>query len=185
MQLQDRIGHRYGKLTVISRAPNSTTTHGARWNCRCDCGTDVVVFGRNLTTGMSRSCGCSRGRGTASKFWRGTGEISRSYWSRTERGAKTRSISFEISIEDAWKLFLYQGRRCALTGLPLVFGALHRISGPLGTASLDRIDSQRGYTSNNVQWVHKDVNNMKQGLPEVEFVRLCSLVATKGITDGS
>ena len=37
------------------------------------------------------------------------------------------------------------------------------------TASLDRIDSSKGYTEDNIQWVHKDVNQMKMDLPEQRF----------------
>jgi hypothetical protein len=41
------------------------------------------------------------------------------------------------------------------------------------TASLDRIDSKVGYTKNNVQWVHKDVNNAKQDFEEDYFFNMC------------
>jgi len=37
------------------------------------------------------------------------------------------------------------------------------------TASLDRINSSKGYTLDNVQWVHKTVNIMKQGLSDEDF----------------
>lgn len=45
------------------------------------------------------------------------------------------------------------------------------------TASLDRIDSNRGYTQDNVQWVHKDVNKMKMDLNQQIFVELCRAIA--------
>ena len=41
-----------------------------------------------------------------------------------------------------------------------------------GTASLDRIDSKKGYTIDNIQWVHKDVNKMKMDLQEEDFFRI-------------
>lgn len=37
------------------------------------------------------------------------------------------------------------------------------------TASLDRIDSLKGYTIDNVQWIHKHINYMKIDLTEQEF----------------
>lgn len=56
MELNDLTGQRFSRLVVISRAPN----HGRRtmWNCRCDCGNEVVVRAENLQSGNSKSCGC-------------------------------------------------------------------------------------------------------------------------------
>ena len=44
------------------------------------------------------------------------------------------------------------------------------------TASLDRIDSSKGYTKNNVQWLHKDINIMKRDFPEEKFLFLCKQI---------
>lgn len=41
------------------------------------------------------------------------------------------------------------------------------------TASLDRIDSNIGYIKDNVQWVHKHVNQMKWNFDEDYFIDLC------------
>ena len=43
-------------------------------------------------------------------------------------------------------------------------------------ASLDRIDPNIGYKRDNIQWVHKDINRMKQHYPEVYFVEMCGKV---------
>lgn len=48
----DRAGKRYGRLTAIKRI------YGQTWRCRCDCGNIVLVDGRNLDSGHTRSCGC-------------------------------------------------------------------------------------------------------------------------------
>ena len=45
-----------------------------------------------------------------------------------------------------------------------------------GTASIDRINPNQHYTINNIQWVHKDVNNMKFSLDEDCFLYLCKLI---------
>ena len=44
------------------------------------------------------------------------------------------------------------------------------------TASLDRIDQNKGYEIGNVQWVHKDVNLMKMYLDEKYFIGLCGKI---------
>lgn len=43
--------------------------------------------------------------------------------------------------------------------------------------SLDRIDSNKGYIENNIQWVVKEINFMKNNLTEKEFFILCNSVS--------
>ena len=45
------------------------------------------------------------------------------------------------------------------------------------TASLDRIDSEKGYVAGNVHWVHKTVNKMKMEFSVDDFVSVCKEVA--------
>ena len=52
----DLTGQKYGRLTIIDRAPN--TSQGTTWNCICDCGKQVQVSTRSLRSGNTKSCGC-------------------------------------------------------------------------------------------------------------------------------
>lgn len=56
MQLQDLTGKRFGRWTVLSRAPNRDKE--VYYNCRCDCGTEREINARSLRKGTSLSCGC-------------------------------------------------------------------------------------------------------------------------------
>ena len=47
------------------------------------------------------------------------------------------------------------------------------------TASLDRIDSSKGYVEGNVQWVHKMINMSKQQYSQEEFIDMCKAVANR------
>ena len=58
----DRVGKRFGKLTVISQAPGRSSDGMAKWLCRCDCGKEKVVRGGNLRPGVQHSCGCHIGK---------------------------------------------------------------------------------------------------------------------------
>lgn len=53
----DRIGKRYGRWLVVSRAPNGEKGR-VFFNCRCDCGKEASVRGDILHNGGSQSCGC-------------------------------------------------------------------------------------------------------------------------------
>jgi len=61
----NRIGKKYGMLTVVDLALPIITPSGERqtaWLCRCDCGGECVVCGNDLKRGHVKSCGCLRGK---------------------------------------------------------------------------------------------------------------------------
>ena len=70
-------------------------------------------------------------------------------------------------------IYLKQNKLCALTGHPINFS---RIYSKKQIASLDRIDSNKGYIENNVQWVHKDINKLKTDFNSDTFLKLCYMV---------
>ena len=55
-KLVDLTGQRFGRLTVIERT--ASTNKNAKWLCRCDDGNYVSVFGMDLKSGKTQSCGC-------------------------------------------------------------------------------------------------------------------------------
>lgn len=172
------VGQRFGKWVVLSRGEN--TKHGrTRYWCRCACGKEALVASLHLRRGSSTSCGCSRSN-VGTKQWGGVGKLSLTYWREIERGANgskgRRELEFSISMDEAWALFEAQRGRCALSGEPIGFA-----HGKRQTASLDRIDNTRGYTSDNVQWVHKHVNRMKGTLNQERFLELCKCIARRAI----
>lgn len=64
MKLDDLTGKRFNRWTVIKRVGTyySPARDGVTptYLCRCDCGTERVVIGRNVKYGLSKSCGCLR-----------------------------------------------------------------------------------------------------------------------------
>ena len=54
-------GTKFGKLTVIERAPDrieKSGHHRSRFHCLCECGKEVDVDASKLKNGHTRSCGC-------------------------------------------------------------------------------------------------------------------------------
>ena len=94
-------------------------------------------------------------------------QISGKYWNRIVYIAGKRNLPITISVEYAWSLF---NGKCALSGRPIRFRELRQ---QFQTASLDRIDSTKGYIEGNVQWIHKDFQNFKMNRSEKEFVGMC------------
>lgn len=166
----DHTGKVFGRL--IAKRPTSERIRGQiAWECECTCGEITLVGATDLKAGLKKSCGCL----TA---WKGYGEISGAYWCHLRTMAEKRSIPLEITIEQAWALFLKQERKCAYTGWLLKFRRDFAY-GRGQSASLDRIDSSRSYTPDNIQWVHLKINLMKGTLSHDEFLALCASVQLK------
>jgi hypothetical protein len=172
-------GRTFGKLTVT----RMFGTNGKRvlWEAECECGNRRAFQSDNLLSGHSKSCGCiGRATGKHSFNWAGYGDISGFMWNKMKRNAADKGRRFTISIRSAWRLFLLQGRKCALSGAQLHFASSTKFhSNGVTTASLDRIDSSKGYTKGNVQWIHKSINQMKSDLPQRLFIDMCLAVASK------
>jgi hypothetical protein len=81
MKLADRVGRKYGRLTVISRS-GSDKWGNAEWLCSCDCGNEKVVNGTLLNSGDTRSCGClvsDSKKGPKNPRWRGGKTMTNGY----------------------------------------------------------------------------------------------------------
>ena len=143
----DIVNKKFNRWTVISKAPNDKTGH-TRFLCKCECGNTSLVLRQNLISGTSKSCGClakelssKRAKhGEAVKLtklyaaWRNMNNRCRykgdaSYQYYGERG---------IKVCDRWKKF--ENFR---DDMP---------SHPGEGYSLDRIDSNAGYSKDNCRW---------------------------------
>lgn len=111
--------------------------------------------------------------------WSGYEGISGSFINRLKRGAVKRKHEFNLTIEYLWELLVVQDFKCALSGIPITLSTVRKeLNATKSSASLDRIDSSKGYIIGNVQWLHVKINMMKQQLSQAEFVDLCSKVAS-------
>lgn len=145
--------------------------------CLCNCGNTTLMQYSRLTSRNTKSCGCLFKEsiiGNSNPSWTGGKHVPGWYYNKMQRkylGKKAHNVSVSIDYID--KLFCVQNKKCALTGIELSFGKnLKKV-----TASLDRIDSSKGYIEGNLQWVHKDINNMKQLHTQEKFIKLCIMVA--------
>lgn len=173
------IGQKFNLLTVIEDTGKraSGRHHGEKiWKCLCDCGNFNELATSRLTLSSTKSCGClQRRRKDKSPNWRGFGQISADVWYRINSEAQGRKIDFSLTIEEAWDQFEKQNGICSLSGLKLKFPEKSKEKSK--TASLDRIDSSKGYTKDNIQWVHKDINWMKNRFDQNYFIEMCKRIA--------
>ena len=168
-------GKTFGKLTVLYKTRVSRRNIRF-WKCSCSCGKKITknFSSRQLLLGEVTSCGCLKNpTGKDHPSFKGYRDIYGGFWNQIKNGASVRGIPFDIDIEFAWSLFEKQNKKCILSGRELTMGKQSRKNPIERTASLDRIDSKKGYNINNVQWVHKTINFMKRDLSQEEFIQFC------------
>jgi len=171
-KFKDLTGKRFGRLTVLKFT--KMNQHGRTcWLCLCDCGIEKEVWGECLGK-YTKSCGCYRDE----IAFKGCGDISITFYKTTRRGAIERGLEFSITIEDIWELYLKQNRKCALSGQELRFikGYTNKHRRNIQNASVDRTNNNLGYTKENIQIVHKDINKMKQHFDNDYFIQTCKLI---------
>lgn len=175
---EDLSGRQFGYLKVIRgchwkefNTPKSKTM----WLCECECGKIRLVDSYDLTHNKIVSCGCKNGEG----LYGGVGDLSGAYYHSCKRGAFCRNLEFSVSKEFLWNLFLQQNKKCALTGLDIQLQKHYKLDHHKQTASLDRIDSSKGYIEGNVQWVHRDINFLKGNRNEQYLYDICLKICNK------
>lgn len=81
-----------------------------------------------------------------------------------QQHSKAKNRDFTITLADVLDCLVRQDNRCALSGIHFTEDR---------KPSLDRIDSNCGYTPNNIQLVLKEVNIMKSNFKQDDFIELC------------
>lgn len=189
------IGEIFGNYIVIDNDIELSKDYKVKYHVKCSCGKIEFVRGYFLRKGRQICCKSCRSKinyqnaintnkkiGFIKYGHSGVGDITKSVYGVIKRNAKRRNFiwSKELTIEYLWNLYLQQNKKCALSGLDIYFTD-KRIGGNINyqfmNASLDRIDSSIGYTKDNIQWVHKDVNMMKLNHSEKYFIDLCKKIS--------
>ena len=188
--INDLTNERFGNLEVL-RMEYINRYGRFLWWAICKCHIckreDYIIKPSDLKNGYKNleNCGCDRNyifekqRGKNNKKFAGFEEVHGRYVSNIKRRAKKHKLDFDLSAEFLWNLYLKQNKKCALSGVELIFdlpGNKEYKYFESGNASLDRIDSSKGYTKDNVQWVHKDINLMKMYLKQDNFINWCRTI---------
>ena len=96
--------------------------------------------------------------------------------------AKRRNIQVDITIQDVYNLYKQQNGLCAILNIPMTYESIER-----GTStqhiinklniSVDRIDSSKCYTKDNIQLVCAIINRLKTGLSDDNLLLISGAIA--------
>jgi hypothetical protein len=183
--VKNEIGNFYGNLAVVARAPEKAIKimHDdklAHWICVCVCGREVSVAGQALRNGNNTSCGCMRaircaetGRKNIIHGQARTGQVTPEYrmWAAAATRAKRDGTIFTIKLED-----IRIPKICPLLGIPLVSGnGFHTAASP----SLDRFDTTKGYTPDNIWVISFRANSWKSNFTLTELRNMVTILEDK------
>jgi hypothetical protein len=145
MAVQNIIGERFGRLTVLSRYTKKLKP--TKWNCICDCGVEKAYYAANLKRGLSRSCGCLR-KEEAAQARRKHGLVG-----TPEYYAWSKAIQRCTNPKDS-RYNNYGARGITVCEEWLDFRNFIADMGkrPSDDHSIDRIDNDKGYYPNNCRW---------------------------------
>lgn len=150
------LSQKIGSISVISRIENG------KYKFLCDCGKIFVSRHSHVTKLKTKKCSECRSK----KYHEIYGIIPKSYWNTIITGAQSRGIEFNLTPIEASNIF---NGKCSLTGVEICFLNINK-NILEQTASLDRIDSSVGYNKDNIQWLHKDINRLKNKYSQKDFL---------------
>jgi 5-methylcytosine-specific restriction endonuclease McrA len=168
--LNDITGQVFGRITVISRAQNPGTRKNdtaAYWNCHCTCGKDIVLRGYSLTSGKAHSCGCLKRESPHLAAFSGpkySPDISAAHlvW-----GATYKEMPFEEYYPLSQQPCHYCNQEPSLIKEAILKNKSNIV---FKYNTLDRIDSNKRHTINNVVPCCKNCNRAKSDYTYEEFL---------------
>lgn len=161
MLLENLIGEKYGRLTVIEWMPNN----GRRtmWKCECECGRTTIVRAENLKSGNTLSCGCY-GREQALK------KLTKHGMSNTKLSGVLNAMKQRCFNPNNHEYNLYGGRGIKICDSWLKdsssFYDWALSNGYENGLTIDRVNTNGDYCPENCRWVdfYAQANNTRKNI---------------------
>lgn len=167
-----KVGDRYGDWVITSEDWYDADKNASLVEVQCKCGEKKIIRKFTLTKGISSKCRKCMGR----ENFTGYEDLGGYHLNQIQTSAKKRNLVYLVTPKYLWDLLKEQSFECALTGERIKLSRTVDNKTKTQTASLDRIDNNKGYVEGNVRWVHKSINQMRSNRTDQEFIQWCEKV---------
>lgn len=174
-KIKDLTGQKFGRLLVLNY--HDTRNQNLYWKCLCDCGTEKVVAGSALKKGRTRSCGCFLRESSRARFTKPFGEASFNDLVRSYK-AHAKKLNLPFLLSDALFKEITRGHcfYCGIDARQIWRSSKSTVYGEYIYNGIDRIDSSKGYTEDNVVSCCQTCNKAKRIMSDTEFYEWISRV---------
>lgn len=194
------IGSKFNKLTIVRHVKDRKV------ECTCDCGNTKIVDYFDVKRGFVKACGCMRNLPEQRKnaktrviemrakgVFKPGGDYQSDalspfrYTWKCISNKNTGRKPIAITIGDLSTIWKRQSGICPYSGIHLILPTHSnvKIHPQYMYASLDRIDSTKGYTTDNIQFVCKSLNYAKNSMSEIEFLQFLDILRGKSGGEGT
>ncbi|MBI4137555.1 hypothetical protein HY469_05840 [Candidatus Roizmanbacteria bacterium] len=183
LRKQSLTGMQFGRLTAGERIrekigirSSGNDRYAIFYECKCICGTIKRVQQSHLRAGSIKSCGCLlREMLPSTKYLPSIHFVIKNY----KRGAKSRGLMWDLTDENVQKIVesccYYCGDEPSKSTIP----PDRKVLVCYTCNGIDRVDSSRGYTLDNVVPCCTRCNYAKRSLPINEFIGMCLKIASR------
>lgn len=161
------IGQRFGRLVIVE-LHRIDERHRKFFICRCDCGGQKVIQASLMSSGNTKSCGClqadvKRAKRRPDNY----GEITAIILGY-QRHALNRGFDFLLSRDQVNQIVRQNCKYCGTP--PSNFKTIKTSIAPFPYNGIDRVDSKKDYTIDNVVPCCSICNNAKSNLSLESFI---------------
>lgn len=92
--------------------------------------------------------------------------------------SREKGHEINVTMDDLIEQWNTQKGICEFSGIELILSSYSKIiKDPIYSASLDRIDSNKGYIKGNIRWISRSINWMKNEMSDEMTWKLCELIS--------
>lgn len=170
MRKIDLTNHNFNNLTVLKETGRKSKSGDIEWLCKCSCGNLTKGYGGNIKNGHKKSCGCLRSK---PYYKHENPEVSalNSLFTQYQQGAKARNFEFNIDLKTFDYLTQQKCNYCNFEGkIYYRYPTKYKRKTTILRNGLDRLDSKKGYTLDNIVPCCTNCNYFKSKLTLTEFI---------------